>query len=641
MSSGGRYRELTPASLVGGVLVGAVLNMGIVFAGMQIGFTIVGSTVGAILGFGILRGILRRGSILEVNVFQTVASSVNTVNSGVIFTVPVLFLLGLQDEIDYPAMLLATIAGSVLGVVMIIPLRKQVIDFERLRFPSAVGVAAILKSPGAGVEKARLLFLGMAVAMVTTFLTLDWELFGNVLPSYVNVGEALRVPAGLHLVFAISFLTFGAGFIAGRAGLAILYGTILTFWIVGPLCAVLGWTPEGDGAGFRKLAELGESVDLLGSSRAADSSDYATMSAFLGSFRDLVSRHVGIGMILGGALAGILVAAPALKAALASLRATPASGRREEVPLGVINGTALVGLLGLLFAVKTIGGASVSWTTALVATGIGAAWMWVAGLVVAQTTGRTDWSPLSGLALIAIAIMMGLMGTEPEFVIPAVTVGAAICVATSMCADMMADFKTGYLVGGMPIKQQIAQIATCWIGPGISLATVVLLWHAYGFGGDQARLVYEREQAKGPEALAAYVERLPKGTEFVEGVPDRVAEGTPPLPAPQAAALQASIQIVQDADVPTAKYVAGAVLGLAVSLLVSPGLGVMVGLSMYLPFPYMIVFGLGGILNILCSRWKGARWTESKGVPVAAGMIVGDAVIGVVNAVIKVASSLL
>ncbi len=169
-----RYRELTVASVVGGVLVGAVLNMGIVFAGLQIGFTIVGSTVGAIVGFGILRGIMRRGSILEVNIFQTIASSVNTVNAGVIFTVPVLFLLGFEDRIDWGALLLATMAGSLLGVVMIIPLRRQIIDYERLRFPSAVAVAAILKSPGAGIAKARLLAAGMLVSGVMTALTLVW-----------------------------------------------------------------------------------------------------------------------------------------------------------------------------------------------------------------------------------------------------------------------------------------------------------------------------------------------------------------------------------------------------------------------------------------------------------------------------------
>ena len=77
-----------------------------------------------------------------------------------------------------------------------------------------------------------------------------------------------------------------------------------------------------------------------------------------------------------------------------------------------------------------------------------------------------------------------------------------------------------------------------------------------------------------------------------------------------------------------------------VSVLVSPGLGVMVGLSMYLPFSYMILFGLGGVTNILVRRFKGARFAEDKGVPLAAGFIVGDALIGVANAVIKVVHSL-
>ncbi len=76
------------------------------------------------------------------------------------------------------------------------------------------------------------------------------------------------------------------------------------------------------------------------------------------------------------------------------------------------------------------------------------------------------------------------------------------------------------------------------------------------------------------------------------------------------------------------------------SLLVSPGLGVMVGLSMYLPFEYMIVFGVGGITSILLTRFKGARFAEDKGVPIAAGFIVGDALIGVLNAVIKVSASI-
>lgn len=620
----GKYRELTPVSILGGALVGAILNMGIVFAGMQIGFTIVGSTVGAILGFGLLRGILRRGSILEVNIFQTVASSVNTVNAGVIFTVPVLFLLGLQDQIDYTAMVLATVAGSLLGVVLIIPLRKQIIDYERLRFPSAVGVAAILKSPGAGIEKARLLIIGIVVSMVVKFLALDWHWFGNQIEGYYDVGALLGIPAGVHLLMAVSLLSLGAGYLAGRPGLVVLYGTLLNFWVLAPLCAYLGWIPVG---GEDAIAAA-EGVRLTGRSPA----DYEAFGDFAEAFRDLTSRHVGIGLILGGAIAGLLVSAPALKAALNSLRTVSGGGRREEVSFGVINACLGIGLLLLFLSVKLVGAENVSWGTALVVTAVGALWLWIAGLVVAQTTGRTDWSPLSGLALIAIAIMMGIMGSDDRFIVPAVTVGAAICVATSMCADMIADMKTGYLVGAIPRKQQIAQILTCWIGPGIALVTVIVLWNAYGFGPNQAEVLYQRAVEGGPDALAAYEAR--------GGSPTDLAEGVPELSAPQAGALEAAINIVQDGDVPTAKYLTGASLGLLVSLLVSPGLGVMVGLSMYLPFAYMIVFGIGGITNILVRRFKGARFAESKGVPIAAGLIVGDALIGVTNAVLKVAVSL-
>lgn len=608
------YRELTPAALIGGVLVGALLNMGIVYAGLQIGFTIVGSTVAAVVGFGILRGILGKGSILEVNVFQTVASSVNTVNAGIIFTVPVLFLLGYEQDINYGALLLAGIGGSLLGVVMIIPLRKQIIEYERLRFPEGVAVATILRSPGAGMEKARLLLAGVGISGAATALS-----HVGVLPGDIPLGEFLGLPAAFTLVLATSFLSLGAGYLAGRGGLVVLYGTILNYWVLIPAAVALGWVgADYQGYGFFDFVHADPAVGEV------------EASGFLGWFSRNISRHVGIGMILGGAVAGILVAMPALKSALASLRGGDSTGRREELPMSVLNIGLVVGMVMLLAATKISGGGTVSWGQAIAVMAAGGLWLWVAGLVVAQTTGRTDWSPLSGLALIAIAIMMGILGSDA--VVPAVTVGAAICVATSMCADMMADLKTGYLVGSRPLRQQTAQVLTCWIGPAIALATVIVLWKAYGFGPDQAQLLYERAQAEGPEAVAAFEERGGSPTELPNDVPE--------LGAPQAGALQSAIEIVQSGDVPLGKYLGGAILGLVVSVLVSPGIGVMVGLSMYLPFEYMIVFGIGGILNILISRRKGVRWAEDKGVPFAAGLIVGDALVGVLFALWEVGSSL-
>ena len=618
MSAPPPYRELTPAALIGGVLVGALLNMGICFAGLQIGFTIVGSTVAAVIGFGLLRGLLRKGSILEVNIFQTVASSVNTVNAGVIFTVPVLFLLGFEQEIDFASLLLAAVAGSALGVMLIIPLRKQIIDFERLRFPEGTAVATILRSPGAGVQKSMLLVIGISISVFTTLMVKEgpWA-------EYVDLGEVFGIPASFNFIFAVSLLSIGAGFLAGRGGLVVLYGTLLNYWVLIPAAILLGWLPDDVGSTEAVPVDV-SSLTSLSHGTAAET--------FFGKFAHFTSRHVGIGMILGGALAGILLAAPALKAAMASLRGGGETGEREEVSLGVLKTGSGLGLLLLLVATKMAGGDGVSWMDAILVMVAGGVWLWVAGLVVAQTTGRTDWSPLSGLALIAIAIMMGILGTDSGSIVPAVTVGAAICVATSMCADMMADLKTGYLVGSRPAKQQVAQILTCWIGPAIAVATVVLLWKAYAFGPEQAQVLYERAHEAGGATLEAYQE--------AGGTQDLLPEGVPQLGAPQAGALESAIKIVQSGDVPLGKYIAGAVIGILASLLVSPGIGVMVGLSLYLPFEYMIVFGLGGILALILGRIKGPHWTEDKGVPVAAGLIVGDALINIIYAIKDVAQSL-
>jgi uncharacterized oligopeptide transporter (OPT) family protein len=169
------------------------------------------------------------------------------------------------------------------------------------------------------------------------------------------------------------------------------------------------------------------------------------------------------------------------------------------------------------------------------------------------------------------------------------------------------------------------------VGPGIALLTVILLWKAYAFGPDQARILHERAAAAGMDALEGHIQ--------AGGSLQKLPAGMPQLGAPQAGALKSAIEIVQKGDVPVGKYIAGAILGLAVSLLVSPGLGVMVGLSLYLPFEYMSIFGIGGLLSILIARWRGAHFAEEWGVPVAAGLIVGDSLIGVIVALVKVFSS--
>jgi uncharacterized oligopeptide transporter (OPT) family protein len=180
--------------------------------------------------------------------------------------------------------------------------------------------------------------------------------------------------------------------------------------------------------------------------------------------------------------------------------------------------------------------------------------------------------------------------------------------AASEAADMMADLKTGYLVGGRPRRQQLLTLFTAWLGPVIAMLT---LW-----------LIVEAN-------LKTTGKPIGPGTDTV---------------APQAQALQAVINGAQGgeqgSEMPYALYVFGAVLGVLLGLAAFPGLGVLVGLSMYLPITYVLTYGLGCLANMAVSRLKGKAWAEEWGVPFCAGLIVGEAFLAMlINGVILLGGS--
>jgi uncharacterized oligopeptide transporter (OPT) family protein len=823
------------SAVIFGVVVGAIMNAAITYAGLKIGFTIVGSSIAAVLGFGVLRGVLRRGTILEVNIGQTIASAVNTPNSGVIFTVPVLLLLGYQFSIenrDFWLITLAGVAGAILGCAFIVPLRKQMLDIERLRFPSATAVGAILKSPGAGAKKAIVLLIGVVLSaliaipayipqitrpasiesldslvrqerisradMLLTRSIASWiaaqeapdavveqgrlaaeliaareanspdaragksvqerralsarvrQLEAEVqaagvagtaaiasgldhssdkalirgyplelakrayaatngaapwtslrdtsagwaaapLPGYadlqirmppepqpdlmavdfefsdlgitgkaqtprvdrnrngqpdlivtdttVDVGRWLGLPDEAQLLFAIAPFALGAGYLTGRAGLFVLAGGVLAYLVINPVMFAMGWMPatiRADGAPAWGYGNI--------------------------------NRPLGIGLLLGGALMGMLASAPAIKEAFKSIAATGSRGAggksRDELGLGVLS-VAACGALVLLFVAADITGSepintkcpvteqridsfdhtierngyviafadaealtefeaqpapaqeaalkSMNATrpglladlhphvrAAIIAL-VGALWIWFAGIIIAQCTGMTDWSPISGMALLTVVLVMLLGG--PGEVIGAVLIGVALCVAITCASDMMADLKTGYIVGAQPKRQQIVEMLTAGIGPVIAMLVLLVI-------------------------AASNMKKF--------GAP--IGPGTD-TPAPQAQALQAIITGVQGGAMPYALYGFGAILGALLGLGAFSGLGVLVGLSMYLPMHYIATYGIGCILNMIVSRIKGPRWAEEWGVPMAAGFIVGDALLSLgVNSIVLVMS---
>ena len=600
------YREITWLAVIFGILIGVVMNAAITYSGLKIGFTIGGSAIAAVLGWGVLRGIFRKGTIVENNIAQTVASSVNTSNSGVIFTVPVLFLLGLHMKVDVLWLCSAMMAGAILGVAFIIPTRKQMIDFERLRFPTGTAVASVLRSPGEGVKKAVVLLCGIAVAMIVFWFTqsatvfdvpeLGWESWAY---GYGDMAEKFSIPAGIvhedsidvgawimrserwsalwhpsfNFTWAIAPFALGAGFITGRPGLVVLAGGLLAYFVITPFALESGWMPAD--------------IDAAGAAGWALSN---------------LNRPLGIGLLMGGAFIGLLFAFPAIGAALKSLSGGRSrGGEREELPLWLLGVTVVLAFALLFFAARgTI--ADGSDKQAAMIAGVGTAWMWFAGIVIAQCTGMTDWSPISGIAL--LTVMICLLMTDNQ-VVPAVLIGAAVCVAITECADMMQDLKTGSLVGGSPFKQQVLELCVVWIGPLVCLAVV------YGL----ATVNFDKF-----------------GVYFGPGTD---------APAPQAAALEGMINTIRGGDAPVEMYAMGGLVGALLSLSGMAGLGVLVGLSMYLPLKYLLPYGLGCLIQMIFTRMKGATWTENWGVPLAAGLIVGEGLLGILFAGMQLLTPLL
>ena len=554
----GPYPELTWAAILVGYFLGVIIAISIGYAALILGFSIEGSELAAILGFGILRGILRRNSIIENNIVQTVASAVNGASSGMMFSVPAIFILGYGGDFDPVLLTFGAIAGAFLGIGFIIPLRKQMIDYERLTYPGGVAVATILKSPGAGVHKAMLLIGG---ALVSGGLHAISQVTG--VDNY-DLGALIGMPGYMNGVWYLSLLTIGVGYIAGKGGVAFIVGGYVCYWMLAPMLAGFELFPTDPATG----------------QVTQDPND----------LRVLLFRPVGIGMLIGGAIAGVIMAFPMILSAVRSMQSAAkaeAAMSKDEMPIKLLY-IAIGGAAILLAVMAVLSTEKMGLGRGIIMAVVGTLWIWIAGVILSEAIGRTNWSPLSGMTLIAVTILIFIakgMGDDTATVVSAVMVGAAACVAMSQATDLMLDLKTGYLVGATPRKQQLGQFFGAWLGPIVIIVLIFILHEAYVLGSTK-------------------------------------------LPAPQGQALASMVTGIMGGEVPTQKYLAGAGLGALLSVF-QPGLGITVGLGFYLPFNIVLTYSLGTLLRVLGDHRLGHRHGENVGIPIAAGLIVGEALVGV------------
>ncbi|MCB9642963.1 MAG: OPT/YSL family transporter [Myxococcales bacterium] len=575
------YRELTPAAMILGIFQGMILNLAFVYAALKLGFSIGGSTVASIMGYAILRGVMRKGTSVENNINQTIASGINTAGTGIVFTLPALFLLdakwraegGAGLDFSLLPFLVAGVAGAILGVVVIIPLRKQMIDLDRLRFPTGVAVTTIIRSGSAGLEKAKLLFWGTMISAAWKLLMLSgWlDMKGVLEHEELNLSFGV-IPAYWSPVIYLSLMNLAAGMLAGRGGLPFLMGGILSWWVISPIAVSSGWTHAS--------LPAAEQANLV----------------YQGMLRPL-----GIGALIGGALMGVVVAFPAIRSALRSLANATSTAKAGGSKVGSDEMPFKVLIIGTIAAIALFFWAAwltpgVSLTQAAVASVIGTLWLGLAGLIVAQATGMTDISPMSGMALISVTLMMFLLNKN---IAAAMLVGVAVCVAIGQAADMMQDLKTGFMLGGRPVKQQLAQFAVTWLGSLLAIGALYILWR------------------NGPNGANGF------------------GPGSD-LPAPQASVLMGIVEGLKNGQIPFDKYIMGGVVGAMLGAAPIAGLGVLVGLAMYLPFPITLGYGVGCLLQMGLQRRYGTSFSENKLVPFAAGLIVGEALMGIGNAAFQI-----
>ncbi|MCS7466921.1 OPT/YSL family transporter [Stieleria sp. ICT_E10.1] len=569
----GPYPEFTWTAVLVGWAIGALIAVSIGYAALILGFAIEGSELAAILGWGVLRGVMRRTSIVENNINQTIASAVNGASSGIMFSVPALFILsrtpGFESVANFntPLMILACVTGCVLGLAFVIPLRKQMIDFDRLAYPGGIAVATILKSPGAGVRKAVLLLGGALLSGVAHLLVLafmgedhDW-----------HAGSQFGLPAMLNISLYLSVMTIGVGYLSGKGGFWFGCGGFICYFLLSPLLSQFG------------------------------SEGVAAMVSSPNEMRGVLYKPLGIGMLVGAAVGGIIAAFPLIASAFKSMHAAGqqmdagVNAYNDEMPIRFLYSAIGIGLLVMVFiAFESVPEMTLGRAVAMAV--LGTLWVWVAGVVVAECIGRTNWSPLSGMTLIAVTILILVAkgGLDSAATITSsMVVGAAICLAISQASDMMLDLKSGYLVGAIPRRQQYAQFVGAWLGPVIVISLMFLLNNQYQIGSDK-------------------------------------------LPAPQAQALASVTEGILNDNVPAYRYTAGAGLGLLLAMSGLGGIGVLIALGFYMPFQIALTYTIGNVLRIVSDKSLGTKFGHEVGIPIAAGLIVGEALVGVGNALYQV-----
>ncbi len=456
--------ELTFQAIFLGIVLSLIMCAANIYVGLSAGMTVSAAIPASVISMGVLRGLLKRGTILENNVVHTIASSGESLAAGIIFTVPAIVLLGLWSTFNFWETTLIAMAGGVMGVVMMIPLRKpMIIEQKELRFPEGVACAEVLKAGDKGGAEMMGIFAALGIGGLFKALV-------SVVGSFKGTVE-VAVRTGKTAFYAgtdISPMLMAVGFIVGwEVAFLIFLGGALSYVGVIP---ILAW-----GADF-----------------GADPTMESVAGVLTGIW-DTKIRFFGIGAMVVAGIYSILKIAgsmgAAIKTAVRGVRGLEDTSSLPRTEQGITGRTLFSLLLGCLvltsivYFIMTGSGVATSITSVIMfvlAFFFVAVAAYIVGLVGSSN------SPVSGMTictvLVAAGLLMVLGYTGKEGMLATLGVAGVVCCAACTSGDICQDLKIGQIVGATPRRLQIGEIIGTLIPAFIIAPTLQLLHTAYGVG---------------------------------------------------------------------------------------------------------------------------------------------------------------
>ncbi|MCQ2179547.1 MAG: oligopeptide transporter, OPT family [Bacteroidales bacterium] len=584
--------EVTPYSVTMGLLMTVIFSAAAAYLGLKVGQVFEAAIPIAIIAVGMTGALGKKGGIGQNVIIQSIGACSGVVVAGAIFTLPAIYILGL--EVNFWQMFMSSMLGGFLGILFLIPFRKYFVKemHGKYPFPEATATTQVLVSGEGGGDGAKTLLAAGLIGGIYDFVVSTFGAWAETISTtFTHWGSAIADKAKVVLKLNTGAAVLGLGYIVGlKYAFVICCGSFLVWLVIIPLINLI-WG--------------GNVIDLMNTGITQTVGQMAPEQIF-----KEYARHIGIGGIATAGIIGIIKSAGVIRSAVGLAvgefkhkgGAVAAQDRtQEDLPMKTVVFGIAIALLAI-FAFFAFGGVVNSVWQALIGLLIVAVIAFLFTTVAANAIAIVGSNPVSGMTIMTLIITalvlvaVGLKGNAG--MVAAMVIGGVVCTALSTAGGLITDFKIGYWIGTTPRKQE----AWKFVGVAVAAATVggvmLVLNKTYGFVGDGA------------------------------------------LVAPQANAMAAVIQpMMNGGSAPWLLYGIGAAIAIILNYCKVPALAFCLG--MFIPIDLNLPLLLGGAISwFVGSRSKDAAVNaerQEKGTLIASGFIAGGALMGVVSAILKFA----